>query len=138
MMKIIDAKDIVLGRVGSHAAKIALLGDDVSIINCELARVTGDEKTIFAHYRRRVKMGIYSHGPFLSRKPEMFVKRSLRGMLPYKQPRGAIALKRIKCYKGTPDIKGEAVDLKDHHISKVPSLKHTTVKAICLHLGGKE
>ena len=30
------------------------------------------------------------------------MKRTIRGMLPYKRPRGVDAMKRIKCYVGVP------------------------------------
>ena len=39
---IINADNLVLGRMAAIAAKQALLGEDVRIVNCEKAIITGD------------------------------------------------------------------------------------------------
>lgn len=136
---IIDAKDLILGRISTYAAKKALLGEDINVINCEKAIITGDKKVVFAKYKRFREMGIPSKGPFLFRMPDRFVKRTIRGMLAYKKPRGRDAFKKIKCYIAIPDqFKDKKTEeLKGAHISKVPSLKYITVGEICKLMGGK-
>src|SRR5208282_4640785 len=54
------------------------------------------------------------HSPFYSRRPDLFVKRIIRGMLPYKQPKGKTAFKLLKVYMGpAKDIKdAKAYDTK--------------------------
>ncbi|HTY43871.1 MAG TPA: 50S ribosomal protein L13 [Patescibacteria group bacterium] len=103
-MKIIDGKDAILGRLAAFTAKEALKGEEIAIINCEKIRITGNRKDIresFEEKRRRV--GSTQRGPKVSRDPQKIVKRVIRGMLPnYRVGRGAIALKRIKCYVGIP------------------------------------
>jgi large subunit ribosomal protein L13 len=136
---IIDAKDLILGRLGTTVAKKALQGFEVNIINAEKAVVAGDKKTIQAKYKRIREMGAPMVGPYLQRTPEKFVKRTIRGMLPYKQSKGAQALKRIKCYKGVPaEFQGqEAITIKEANIEKVTAVKFQTVEQICKFLGGK-
>ena len=45
-MKIIDGKNAVLGRLASYAAKEALKGENIIILNCEKVIVTGNRKNI--------------------------------------------------------------------------------------------
>ena len=95
---IIDANNLILGRLGAYVAKKALLGEKIDIVNCESCVVTGKRDKIFWDYRNKLKRGIPSKGPFTYRMPHRFVKRAIRGMLPYKKERGRIAFKNIKCY----------------------------------------
>lgn len=136
---IIDANNLILGRLGTYAAKKALLGEKIDIVNCENSVVTGDRARIFKDYDQKLKMGIPAKGPFTRRMPDRFVKRSIRGMLPYKKERGRIAFKNIKCYMGVPDsFKNQKFDtIKDANVEKVPNLKYISVKEICKHIGAK-
>ncbi|GAF93287.1 unnamed protein product [marine sediment metagenome] len=136
---IIDANNLILGRMASFAAKQALLGEEINIINCEKAIITGNKKQILAKYKEKIKMGKPQKGPFIPRRAERFVKRTIRGMLPHKQEKGRKAFKRVKCYVNVPeefkDKKAEAIEKAD--ITKVPNLKHITVEDICKSIGGK-
>ncbi|MFH1506116.1 MAG: 50S ribosomal protein L13 [archaeon] len=136
---IIDATDTIMGRVATVAAKKALLGEKVDIINCEKAVVSGRKKWLLPETKRRKDMGIPTKGPVIYRMPDRFVRRAIRGMLPHKKPRGREAFKRIRCYIGVPlqfkDQKAEII--KEASFRKLPNLKYTTVKQICKHLGGK-
>ena len=85
---IINAIDLILGRVATVAAKKALMGENVEIVNCEKAIMTGNKKDILERYKTKRAMGQVYHGPYILRRPDMFVKRAIRGMLPYKQDKG--------------------------------------------------
>jgi large subunit ribosomal protein L13 len=139
-MIIIDAKDSLLGRIGTFVAKKAMMGEDVIIVNCNDIYVSGKKSQVFAHYRRFRDMGVHTKGPFYSRRVDFFVKRAFRGMIPYKTSRGREALSRVKCYVSVPKLAEgkEMITLKDSHISKLPNMKYVSVKEICKHLGGKE
>jgi len=136
---IIDGNNLILGRLGSFVAKKALLGEKIDIVNCEDIVITGKKDDIFEKYKKRVARGIPSKGPFVYRKPDMFVKRTLRGMLPYKKEKGKRAFRSIKCYIGVPEKfskeKFETVEMAN--IKKVPSLDYLKVKDICIRIGGK-
>ncbi len=136
---IIDATDLILGRMAAKAAKAALLGESVDVVNCEKALITGNKKDIIAKYRHRLELGQPRKGPFIQRKADRFVRRTIRGMLPFKQAKGRMAYERVKCYIGIPapfkDQKAETI--KGASIEKVPNLKHITVHEVCRQIGGK-
>lgn len=103
MKIVIDATNGTLGRLASFAAKQALLGKEVAIVNCNDAIVIGRKLMIVNEYRKiRALGGSSMHGPFFPKSPERVVKRTIRGMLSHRQGRGLDAFKRIKCYNETP------------------------------------
>lgn len=103
-MKIIDAVGIVLGRLASYAAKEALKGEEIVIVNCSEAVITGNKKTIEKEFvRKRSRVGSGQRGPKHSKTSERIVKRAIRGMLPTPSfGRGKEAFKKIKCYDKIP------------------------------------
>ncbi len=136
---IIDANNLILGRLGTYAAKKALLGEKIDIVNCESCVITGKKKKIFDNYDKKLKRGIPSKGPFTRRMPHRFVKRVIRGMLPYKKERGRIAFKNIKCHIGVPEnLKNQKFEIiKEANIEKVPNLNYVKIKDVCMHIGAK-
>ena len=101
---VIDATNATLGRLSSYAAKQALQGREVIILNSEKAIITGKKIGIVKAYKeKRSKGGTAMRGPNFPGTAERIVKRTIRGMLPnYRTGRGRVALKRIKCYVGMP------------------------------------
>ncbi len=100
---IIDATNASLGRLASYAAKQALLGKEIVIVNCSEAVITGNRKMIISEYLvTRQRGGSSMRGPFFPKQPERIVKRTIRGMLPHRQGRGEAAMQRIMCYNHTP------------------------------------
>lgn len=135
---IIDGTNLILGRLATTAAKKSLQGEEVVIVNCANVVVTGDKKKNLAKYKQKSERGARDTGPYIPRQSDKFVKRTIRGMLPYKKPRGRDAFKSIRCYVGVPEnLKGEPETLKNADISKVTQTKHITVKELCKSLGGK-
>ncbi len=103
-MKIIDGKKAVLGRLASYAAKEALKGEEIIILNCNQIIITGSKKHIKENFEiKRRRVGSSQKGPKHSRVNERIVKRTIRGMLPnYRKGRGREAYKKIKCYSEIP------------------------------------
>jgi len=136
---IINAENLILGRMATVAAKKALIGEEIKIVNCEKAVMTGNKKTIFAKYKAKREKGQVYHGPYILRNPGRFVKRTIRGMLPYKKSKGRKAFERIECYGGIPEeIKDKKMEtIEKANISNVPSLRYVTVKDICKSMGEK-
>ena len=136
---IIDATDLILGRMCAKVAKKAMLGETIQIINCEKALITGNKKDIIAKYRHRLELGQPQKGPYIQRKSDRFVRRTVRGMVPFKQEKGRAAFERVMCYIGVPaafkDKKTETI--KEASIEKVPNLKYITVHEVCRQIGGK-
>ncbi|MBI2670563.1 50S ribosomal protein L13 [Candidatus Woesearchaeota archaeon] len=129
---IIDAKDVVVGRLASYAAKQALLGKKVDIINCEQAIVTGNRKNLIEHYKQKVHRGNVFKGPFIGRSPDRLVRRIVRGMLPFKKSRGRNAFRNVMCYNKIPDSlkDAKAITLKEASISKLSSLNYMKIKEL--------
>tara|TARA_Y100000310_G_scaffold345827_1_gene470698 strand:- start:7847 stop:8278 length:432 start_codon:yes stop_codon:yes gene_type:complete len=136
---LIDAKDLVVGRLCSNVAKRSLLGEKIDIINIDLSIITGRPEEIFARYRHKRERGRPTKGPFLGRSAQELFKRSLKRMLPYKTSRGQEAFARIKVYKGVParfkESKTETIAAAN--VAKVPNLKYLKLQEVTNHLGGK-
>ena len=100
---IIDGEKAAAGRLATFAAKQALLGNNVTVLNCKKVVVTGPEKAILAIYRnKRDRGGTAQKGPYFSRSPEEIIRRTIRGMLPWKKSRGREVFKQIRCYPEIP------------------------------------
>jgi large subunit ribosomal protein L13 len=105
-IKVYDAEEMVVGRLGTKAAKAALLGDNVVIVNAEKAIITGDPRSLITAFKDKFNIRTSSnpqHGPFHDRRPDKMVRRMIRGMLPWPKPRGKEAYKRIKVFIGVPE-----------------------------------
>jgi large subunit ribosomal protein L13 len=136
---IIDAKELIVGRFATLAAKQALLGEKVDIVNCEEAYITGKKDFLYEEFKRRKDQGTFK-GPFFHRMPDRFVRRMIRGMLPHRQDRGKKAYERIMCYSGVPKgLEGkEMITIKEANISKVKNLDYLKIKEICKKLGMRQ
>jgi len=93
-----------MGRLASYAAKEALKGEEIIIVNCDDVIITGSKKNIRENFeRKRRRVGSGQKGPKHSRRADLIVKRTIRGMLPnHRKGRGKQALKKIRCYIGVP------------------------------------
>lgn len=138
-MIIVDGKDLIVGRVASFVAKQALNGETVKIINCEHMYITGDKVFLQNEVERRRNQGTWSKGPFYFRRPDMFVRRIVRGMIPYKTPRGSVAYKRVMCYIGSPKEleQHKSISIDKANVKHIQNLKYVTVGEICKHMGAK-
>ncbi len=136
---LIDGKGKILGRVGSTVAKRLLSGDSIFIVNAEDMLISGHPKNIVAKYKRLHDLKDKAnpeHSPYWSRRPDLFVKRIVRGMLPYKKAKGKEAYKRLKVYIGFPE---ELKNYKEYEIATKNAEEiyedTTTVKQIVTKLG---
>jgi large subunit ribosomal protein L13 len=111
---VIDATDIVLGRLATHAA--ALLrgkhkptfaphldsGDFVIIVNAEKVALTGskrDQKLAYRHSGYPGGLTAVSYAEMLEKHPTRAVEKAVRGMLP-KNSLGRAQIKKLKVYAG--------------------------------------
>lgn len=136
---IFDAEHEVIGRVATKVAKAALLGEKVDVVNCEKGVITGNKKEVIERYKEKFKISSRVKGPFWQRRPDKFVRRLIRGMLPYGQERGRSAYKRIHCHIGIPEsLKKEHIErIKTADVSKTHNLKYVTIADLCKQLGWK-
>ncbi len=99
--KLYDASNKILGRFCSQIAKKALLGEYIIIVNAKDAIISGTKRNI--HERHLAKLNISTatnprRGPFHERRPDTFMRRVIKQMLPRKKLRGKEALKRVHVY----------------------------------------
>jgi len=108
---IIDAENLIVGRLGTFVAKKALMGEKIDIVNCEKPKM-----------------------------PDRFVRRIIRGMLPIEKKRGREAFKRVMCWIGVPDkFKNEKIEKLDKiNVLNTKNIKFLDIRKICKFLGGKE
>jgi large subunit ribosomal protein L13 len=99
---IIDAKGLILGRMASVIAKRLLQGETITVLNAEKAAISGKRLTIVKDAKTFLEVGHPRKGPFHYRRPDRIVRKTVRGMLPRRKPKGKQAYKRLKVYLGTP------------------------------------
>ncbi|MFG6404041.1 MULTISPECIES: 50S ribosomal protein L13 [unclassified Microbacterium] len=111
---VIDATDVVLGRLASHAAVLLRgkhkatfanhmdSGDFVIIINAEKVALTGqklEKKMAYRHSGYPGGLKKVSYGELMEKNPVRAVEKAIRGMLP-KNSLGAQQLTKLKVYRG--------------------------------------
>jgi len=135
-MIVLDATNLISGRMATWVAKQALLGEEINIVNCENAIITGKKRSVLKRYREKYEIGDALKGPYFPKMADRFIRRMIRGMLPYKQKKGDDAYKRVMCYLGVPiefnDKKLETIKNADVSNSRV--LSYVTVGDLCKHL----
>ena len=133
MKLIIDGENAILGRLGSYVSKELLKGNSVDIINSEKVVISGSKKDILQKVVvLRQKGGHSLKGPHIPKLADRFLKRKIRGMLPWDKSKGQAAYKRLKCYIGSPLKAEEEKNIKKIEFRK--PLKSLTIKQICDYL----
>ncbi len=102
-----DGRDMIMGRLASHIAKLLLEGKRVTVLYAEDIIVTGSNRRsiidrFYKRLRLRSNVNPRRHGPFVPRSPEGIFRRVVRGMLPRNKPKGKEAYKRLRVYRGNP------------------------------------
>ncbi len=136
-MIVVDGTNMVFGRIASKIAKELMNDNSVILINAEKIIISGDLKVVFARYntKRSLKYkGNPEKSPQWPRVPQMFVKRIIRGMLPWKKPRGKSVYRNLKVYEGVPEDLKESPKVYDDCKPKNIS-KYTTVLKLCKMFG---
>ncbi|MDD2439142.1 MAG: 50S ribosomal protein L13 [Methanosarcinaceae archaeon] len=139
-MIVIDANGLILGRLASTVAKKLLSGDEkIRIINAEKVVVSGSKQTTFEEYKAWQERGATEFGPYFPKRPDRILKRTVRGMLPYKRARGRDAMSRLRVYIGVPQelSEAEAVSFKEASMTRLSSPKYVRLGDVCLKLGAK-
>ena len=110
---VIDASDVVLGRLASHAAILLRgkhkpiyaphvdTGDFVIVVNADKVAVSPTKLGEFRYRHSGYPGGLSKRtvGELLETKPERLVELAVRGMLP-KTTLGRRQLKKLKVYRG--------------------------------------
>ena len=111
---VIDASDVVLGRLASQAAVLLRgkhkpifaphvdTGDFVIVINADKVALSGnklEQKRAYRHSGYPGGMRSRSYGELMEKHPERVVEKAIRGMLP-KNSLGRQTLRKLKVYAG--------------------------------------
>jgi len=111
---VIDATDIVLGRLSTHAASLLRgkhkptvaahmdMGDFVVIINAEKVALTGakrEKKIAYRHSGFPGGLTATTYVELLDKNPEKAVEKAIKGMLP-KNSLGRAMASKLKVYRG--------------------------------------
>ena len=121
LVTIINADGLILGRMASLVAKKLLNGENVVIVNAEKAIISGKKRSKVAAAKEFLEVGAPKRGPFHYRRPDRILRKTVRGMLPFKQPKGKLALKKLRVFISVPeDLKDkQMVSLKDAQVEKL-------------------
>jgi large subunit ribosomal protein L13 len=130
----IDAENTAMGRVASYAAKQALQGNEIAIVNSEKALISGRKEQNIDDFklRRAINTIKPEKGPFFSKSTEKIMKRCVRGMLPdFRVGRGREAWKKVKCYNGIPQefSKEKIIKINSNVPSRVMTLTELSKRA---------
>ncbi len=129
---VIDATDVVLGRLASQAAILLRgkhkptfaphvdTGDFVVIVNADKVALTGskrEQKKAYRHSGYPGGLRAVSYTELLEKNPERAVEKAIRGMLP-KNTLGRAQLSKLKVYRG-PEHPHQAQQPQPYEISQV-------------------
>ena len=126
---LIDASGLILGRVASDVAKRLLEGATIVIVNAEKAVISGRRHSIVKDAKTFLEVGHPRKGPYHRRRPDRILRRTVRGMLPRKKPKGQAAYRRLKVYIGVPE------ELKDKETQTIVDAKAEKLKCPYISLG---
>jgi large subunit ribosomal protein L13 len=133
---IIDAEGLILGRMATYIAKRLLNGEEIVIVNAEKAVLSGKKSGKTADAKEFLGVGHPRMGPFHYRRPDKIVRKSVRGMLPFKKPKGKQAYKRLKVYMGIPaDFKGQKTEKPANAQATKLACPHLTVGEFAREIG---
>jgi len=135
---VIDASGLILGRMASIVAKRLLIGESIIIVNAEKATISGNRLSRVREARAFLEIGHPGKGPFHPRRPDQIVRRTVRGMLPHRLPKGQAALKRLRVFLSVPsefkDAKFQTIPQADVNRLKCP---YVTVGQFAKEIGYK-
>ena len=126
---LVNAEGLIVGRMCSKVAKRLLNGEEVIILNAEKAVFSGKKKSKVAEAHVFLEVGAPRRGPFHYRRPDRFLRKAVRGMVPYKQPKGKNAYKRLKVFMGIP------LELKDQQMITFTEASSANLKGPHFTLG---
>ena len=131
---VIDATDVVLGRLASHAATLlrgkhkpifaphADTGDYVIIVNADKVGLTGNKRQDKVAYRHSGYPGglkQVGYEELLSKRPARAVQQAVKGMLPH-NTLGRKVIKKLKVYAGPdhPHAAQQPVPFEIKHVAQ--------------------
>jgi len=139
---IVDATDMILGRMATFAAKRLLAGEQVMIVNAERAVISGGRERTFDTYEAWLQIRNLANprkGPFHLKRPDDLVRLAVRGMLPFDKARGRAAYRKLKVYVGVPaELKDKPMQVVDEaSLKRLGTRRFIRVGELSKHLSAK-
>lgn len=133
---VVDAKGLILGRMASTIAKRLLQGENIIIMNAEKAVISGKRLSRIKEAKKKLEIGHPKKGPFHPRRPEEIVRRTIKGMLPRRKPKGQQAYRRLKVFVDVPQelIETETQTIPDARSEKL-KCPYITVGKLAKEIG---
>jgi len=133
---LINADGLIVGRMASQVAKKLLNGEKVIIVNAEKAVISGKKKSKVAEAKEFLEVGAPMRGPFHYRRPDRILRKTVRGMLPFKQPKGKTAFKKLKVFMSVPeDLRDQPmITVKEANAAKLKG-PHFTLAELAKEIG---
>jgi large subunit ribosomal protein L13 len=100
---VVNADRLILGRMATTVAKRLLMGEEIAVVNAEKAVISGRKGNKVTEAKEFLGVGGVNRGPYHYRKPDRIVKKTIKGMLPFKKPKGKEAYRRLKVFIGVPE-----------------------------------
>jgi large subunit ribosomal protein L13 len=133
---VVNGEGLILGRMCSKVAKRLLNGEQIIVVNAEKIVISGKRKSKVAEAHKFLEVGAPERGPFHSRRPDRIVCKTVRGMVPWRLPKGKNAYKRLKVFLGVPQ---ELKDRKMETIEQANAAKltgpHFTLGELAVAIG---
>ena len=118
----IDGTGLVLGRLSSLLAKRLLSGEKITVVNAQDLIISGRRKHLIEDYQQRRSRATHTNpkrGPFFPRYPDRILRRTVRGMLPWKTSSGKTAFRNLAAFIEVPK------ELQEKEMIPVPQAKRT-------------
>jgi large subunit ribosomal protein L13 len=137
MVVIINAEKHILGRLSTNVAKRLLNGEEVIVVNAEKAIITGNRDDVFENYTAKYKRGKQINGPFFPKRADLILKRTVRGMIPFKSSRGREVYRNLKVFVGVPKDMASVKMEKVEYATNLWTDKYVTLGEVAEHLGSR-
>ena len=133
---VVNGEGLILGRMCSKVAKRLLNGEQIIIVNAEKVVLSGKRKSKVAEAHVFLEVGAPERGPFHSRRPDRIVRKTVRGMVPWRLPKGKSAYKRLKVYMGVPEeLKSQPMETVDQALASKLKGPHFTLAELAELIG---
>ncbi|HEY5620415.1 MAG TPA: 50S ribosomal protein L13 [Candidatus Bathyarchaeia archaeon] len=138
--EIVDATNLILGRMATYVAKQALNGKRVIVVNAEKAVISGTKERVVARAKTKLQtrtLASQEKAPTHPRRPDTYVRRVIRGMLPWKKSRGKQAFHRVRVYMGIPpDYLGKLFSRPSYADASRLKVPYVSVAQLAEQIGG--
>ena len=136
---VIDGEGLILGRLSSMVAKRLLDGEFIELVNAEKIVVSGAKKMIIDREKEFLGVGGHEKGPVHYRQPHRIVRKTIRGMLPYRKAHGREAFRRLKVHIGVPEeFEAAEKETIEKIQARILGKRYVTIGEIAENIGWKK